>query len=178
MKLLQLLLLTCILSTGCAMNNRNHLSTTNWVDRTIVPENKVAQWVMTPVWIPICFVTFTIDNVIICPIVSLPSAYEDTESFLNAYDEVSNLSEGDLYAEWGFYPAKVVFSPLVFIGDWIGRGLFAVDPRADALWGWPQWGYQWKRNEEGQLITPMEGSAVYIIPSNSKSVTEIEGVEP
>ena len=57
-KMRVIILLLCPLATGCAMTDWDHLATTNWVDRTIVPDNRAAQWAMTPLLIPITLVMF------------------------------------------------------------------------------------------------------------------------
>ncbi len=139
--------LACLVFCGCAVSSLNHMATTNWVDRHIVPDNKVVQWVMTPVWIPICCVTLAVDNFIIAPVVSLPSAYLDTIDFWKK-------EAGGYYTEMGILPFRILLTPIIFFGDWLGRTLYAVEPREDAALGWPQWGHQWVRDEKGCLLGP------------------------
>ena len=132
----------------CAVTDVHHLATTNYVDRKITPDNRVAQWALTPVYIPIAAVTLTVDNFIIAPIVHLPSALLDTWDFLTGDVE-------GYYANMGTVPFRIVLLPVVFAGDWMGRTWFALDTREDG-WNWPAWGRQWRRDSQGRLIDPPE----------------------
>ncbi len=152
---LETVLLSCAIVaavSGCAVVDRNHLSTTNWVDRTIVPENKVGQWAMTPLLVPTCLVTLAVDNVLIAPAASAPSAYVDTKKFWRHFSDARY--EEDLYSWWGFFPSKVLLTPFVFLGDWSARSVFAIEVREEAAWGWPRWGYLWRRDAQGRPIPP------------------------
>lgn len=142
-----IVLVLCMASSGCALTQRDHISTTNWMDRTIVPDNRVAQVALTPVLVPLCVATLAVDNLVICPVVHLPSAWDDCGDFFTA-------ETGDYYADMGFLPVKTALTPIVFAGSWFGRSVFAVEPRHDAAWGWPEWGEQWERDEHGRLTGP------------------------
>jgi len=142
-----LLAAVVLLSSGCAVSSMNHMALTNLVDRTLVPDDRTVQWVMTPLLIPVCIVTLTIDNFIIAPAVHLPSAYLDTIDFWKA-------SVGGYYTEMGVLPFRVLLTPVVFFGDWLGRTVLALSPRNDAAWGWPEWGLQWVRDRKGRLLGP------------------------
>ncbi|MCB1172736.1 MAG: hypothetical protein KDK39_04185 [Leptospiraceae bacterium] len=132
---------------GCAVTDVNHLSTTNYVDRHLTPDNQAGQWLLTPVYIPVAVVTLIIDNFIIAPVVSLPSTIVDMQEFWDA-------DLDGYYANAGFLPFRIVLTPVFFVLDWAGRTIFAADPEDDAWWAWPQWGYQWQRDQQGRLIGP------------------------
>ena len=132
---------------SCASTNMHHLAVTNYADRTIVPDNRVAQWALTPVLIPTTILTLAVDNFIVAPVVHLPSAGSD------AYDFITEPIDG-YYSRMGLSPFQVLLTPVVFVGSWVGRSFFAIDTDADAAWTWPEWGHQWRRDDEGRLIGP------------------------
>lgn len=134
------------ITTHCASTDLDHLAVTNYVDRTIVPDNKVAQWAMTPALIPLTLVTLSIDNLIVAPAANLPSAGGDARKFFDFEIE-------GYYSSAAIFPFQVALTPVVFVGAWFGRTFFAIDTRYEAAWGWPEWGRQWQR-EDGRLIGP------------------------
>jgi hypothetical protein len=156
----------CLLFCGCAVTRMDHMATTNWVDRHVVPDNRALQWALLPVWIPACTVTLAVDNFIIAPAVSLPSAYLDTLDYLKT-------GTGDYYTEMGILPLRVILTPIVFIFGWLGRGLFVLEPRKDAALDWPQWGRQWVRDREGRLLGPPDK----FDPVTKKQRLQIEELE-
>jgi hypothetical protein len=122
------------------------MAVTNWTDRTIVPDNKAAQWALTPLLIPLTVGTLAIDNFLVAPIVHIPSAAID------AYEFVSAPIEG-YYSRMGLAPIQLLLTPIVFTGSWIGRSFLAIDPEPEATWAWPEWGRQWIR-ADGRLVGP------------------------
>lgn len=148
--------LSSMVLTNCALTDVNHLATTNWMDRHIVPDNKLASWAITPVLIPITIITLVVDNFIVAPTVHLPTALEDTSEFFTSDID-------GYYANMGVLPFKVVLSPIVFVGSWLGRTVLASNTERDAAWTWPDWGRQWYRDAQGRLIDkppPQEKSNV------------------
>ena len=144
--------LLCPLATGCAMTDWDHLATTNWVDRTIVPDSRAAQWAMTPLLVPITLATLAVDNFLIAPAVNLPSAYQLTYRWETG--DFADIDDGHYFAKMGVLPIRTALVPVVFAGNWTVRSFFALDLDKDAAWGWPEWGRQWERDEEGKLIGP------------------------
>ncbi|MFC1706622.1 hypothetical protein ACFL59_07355 [Planctomycetota bacterium] len=143
--LLLLLLLVIGLVSGCAFTDLDHLATTNWLDRTMVPDDKVGQWVLTPLFPPLAAATMAVDNLVIAPAVSLPSACEDTRDWLEK-------DVGGYFTSMGILPFRIALTPAIFAGSWFGRSIFSVDPREDASWKWPTWGRQWVRDRRGRLL--------------------------
>jgi len=139
--------LLLIIGTGCAVSSLDHMCITNLIDRKIVPDNKTVQWIMTPVLVPACAVTLTIDNFIVAPIVQIPSVYGDIREYWKA--DVKGY-----YAGMGILPIRVALTPVVFLGSWFGRTVFGIEPRENARWGWPKWGMQWVRDEDGKILGP------------------------
>lgn len=147
-----ILTVICQVMVGCACTDRDHLATTNWMDRTIVPNDRTAQWALTPILVPLCVGTLAVDNFVVAPAVHLPSAWADAGEFFT--DEV-----GGYYTEMGILPIRTVLTPVVFLGSWFGRSLFGLRPRSDAAWRWPTWGRQWERDEYGRLLRRTEQPA-------------------
>ncbi len=158
--------LVCLVVCGCAVTRMDHMATTNWVDRHIVPDSRALQWALLPVWIPVCTVTLAVDNFIIAPAVSLPSAYLDT---LDSW----KTRAGDYYTEMGILPFRIILTPVIFFIDWFGRSLFAREPRDDAALDWPEWGRQWVRDREGRLLGPPDK----FDPVTKERWTQIEELE-
>ena len=146
-----MLALVCLMGAGCASTNFDHMATTNWMDRTIVPDNKVGQWAMTPLLVPLCVGTLAVDNFIVAPAVHLASAFADAGDWWNG--EV-----GGYYTEMGVLPIRVALTPVIFLGSWLGRSFFSIEPESDAAWGWPGWGVRWERDEDGRLLGPRGAS--------------------
>lgn len=137
--------LSCVVLMGCAFTERDHLATTNWMDRTIVPDNRAAQWAMTPLLVPLCVATMTVDNLIVAPAAHLPCALDDAHNWFT--EEV-----GGYYTEMGILPIRTALTPAVFVGSWSVRSVFAI--KIDEGWGWPEWGRLWVRDENGRLLGP------------------------
>ncbi len=117
-----------------------------------MPENRAAGWALTPVLIPLTVATLTLDNLIVAPLVQLPSAGVEARAFYN-------LEVEGYYSHAALTPFQIALTPVIFAGSWVGRSFFGVDPDPDALWGWPEWGRQWRRDEAGRLIGPPEDEA-------------------
>jgi len=142
-----LLTAACLLTVGCACTKRNHQAVTNWLDRTVVPENRAAQWALTPVLVPVGVCTLAVDNVVVTPIVHLPSVTDDAGEWL------SERLDG-YYSQMGVFPIQIALTPIVFAGDWLFRGFFALKTDRGAVWGWPDWGVLWVRDDNGRLLGP------------------------
>ncbi len=150
-----ILILLCAVFVGwgaqaCAVTSVHTMSTTNYVDRKLV-KNRAWSWPLLPVLIPTTIVTLAVDNFIIAPAANLPSAALDGWYILS-----EPVDGAGYYAEAGFAPFRLVLAPVVFVGSWLGRTFFAVRPKENAAWAWPEWGYQWRRDADGNLIGPPE----------------------
>ena len=135
------------MASACASTSRHHLAITNYADRTLMPENRAAGWALTPVLIPLTVGTLTLDNLIVAPVVHLPSAVDHARGFYRLEIE-------GYYSHAALTPFQIALTPVIFTGSWLGRIFFAVEPNPHALWGWPEWGRQWRRDEEGRLLGP------------------------
>jgi hypothetical protein len=132
------LCLAVLLLTGCAMTDRNHLSTTNAFRRAVTTESGNGGWVAVLAF-PI---TFTIDNLIITPIAHTASAWND------AADMVAEASEEyHGYNQFHYEPYALIapltghlLSPVYFLSSLTHRAIAADPPRSDAQWDWPEWG--------------------------------------
>lgn len=133
------------LLAGCACTDLDHLALTNLIDRGLVPDHPVAQEVVAPVLVPVGALTLALDNLLVAPVVHLPSALGDARWFWE-------LEAGGYYTELAVLPVRACLTPVVAIGSWMGRSLFGIEPREDARWGWPVWGEAWVRDEDGRLL--------------------------
>lgn len=134
---------------ACASTDVHHLALTNWTDRHVTPDNRAAQWALTPVLIPVGVLTLTLDNVIVAPAVQLGSALALTQDFWEASPE-------GYYSALAFLPFQIALTPVVFAGSWTILSFYGGETHSEAAWGWPEWGRQWRRDSEGRLIGPPE----------------------
>ncbi|MEQ9367258.1 MAG: hypothetical protein RIF32_23705 [Leptospirales bacterium] len=134
---------------NCASTAMDHMAVTNLADRTLVPDNRAAGWALTPVLVPLTVATLAIDNFIVAPVVQLPSAGSDARAFFDLQVE-------GYYSHAALTPFQIVLTPVIFAGSWLGRTFYGADTASDALWGWPAWGRQWRRDDQGRLIGPPE----------------------
>jgi hypothetical protein len=134
---------------ACASTDVHHLALTNWTDRHVTPDNRAAQWALTPVLIPVGVLTLTLDNVIVAPAVQSASALALTQDFWEASPE-------GYYSALAFLPFQIALTPVVFAGSWTILSFYGGETHSEAAWGWPEWGRQWRRDSEGRLIGPPE----------------------
>ncbi len=143
--------LTAIFLPACASTDVHHLALTNWTDRHLTPDNRAAQWALTPILIPVGMVTLTLDNLIVAPAVQSGSAYALTIDFWQASPE-------GYYSALAFLPFQIALTPVIFAGSWVALSFYGDETHSDAPWGWPEWGRQWRRDAEGRLIGPPEAA--------------------
>jgi hypothetical protein len=144
--LFSIISLICAASCGCALTDMNHLALTNLCDRTVTPDSQAGQWIMTPALIPAAVVTVAVDNFIIAPAVTFPSAILDASDFFQK-------ECGGYWSYMGMLPFRLALTPVVFTGSWVARTIGGFT-REDAWWGWPEWGNQWVRDKSGALLGP------------------------
>ncbi|MCB1191712.1 MAG: hypothetical protein H7A23_16985 [Leptospiraceae bacterium] len=133
-----------IIFCSCASTDVNHLATTNWVDRQITPDSNMARNFMIPIYIPVCITTLVVDNFIIAPSVHFPDSLRITKNFITA-------DLDGYYTNMATAPFRIVLAPVVFVSYWLSSTVFSFGTD-----NWPEWGYQWKRDEDGILIEPEE----------------------
>ena len=166
------IMICSLLLSGCACTDLDHMATTNWMDRTIVPDNRAAQWAMTPVLVPICVGTLAVDNFAVAPTVHAPSGYADARDWFTK--EI-----GGYYTEMGVLPIRVALTPVVFLSSELFRTVFAAKPEPNVRWAWPRWGIPWVRNEDGKLLgSSTQFDPVTKMPIAKTGLSASEAQEP
>ena len=116
-----LVLLGLSLLAGCAFMNRDNTPTLNLVEEHVIPDETVWKVVLFPVG----FLAVVADAVVVHPIAMIPEAAGDTGEAL-----WENFEWEEKYVtECAVLPWRVIGTPFVFTGTWIGRALFDIERR-------------------------------------------------
>lgn len=113
-----ILLLMVLLSSGCAAFRENNRPLTNYLDSKINPETTTGKVALAPVAVPLGFCSLTLDAAVAYPVAKLPGAVNDTT------DIVWRNPSGGYMREVFLFAPKVVITPVVFTGVFIGKGYF------------------------------------------------------
>jgi hypothetical protein len=101
--------------------------TFRYVEDHLVPENKTAQYLLLPVFIPVGAVAALTDAAIVHPLTILDDTAHNTGRAL-----WRNLHWDDAYmTESAALPWRALATPLYFAGEWTGRVLFEIPEAAD-----------------------------------------------
>ena len=98
---------------------------------------------MTPVYIPACVLTLSIDNFLIAPAVHLPKTYRRSEDYL--------FHDFGYYTNMGTLPIRIALLPVFSVSYWMLSTVFVGDSEY-----WPEWGKQWERDMNGKLLGPIK----------------------
>jgi hypothetical protein len=123
--LLLVITFTLLLSSGCAVFNRNNTPALNAVEQHLVPTDKTAQLLVAPVIIPLGFAAATIDMVLLHPLSVAEDAWDDTNEILwqgldfdHRYVTTTVLNTPRLAA-----------MPVIFTTDFLARSSFDISRR-------------------------------------------------
>ena len=117
------LLAACL--AGCAVMERENCRTLNALDESWTPSSTAGRWAAAPAAFPVALVGLVVDALIVNPAVVVDDAWEDTVDWLWTPKGESRFRRAVML------PLAALATPFVYVGDWIGRGLFA-GPRAEA----------------------------------------------
>lgn len=117
--------LAALLLAGCSMSERANRRTLNALDEHVAPESDGARWAWAPVGLPMAFVAWGVDFLVVHPACSIDDAWGDTVEWLWT-------SHGETrFRRAVFIPLAALATPFVFVGDWVGRWILDIDPRED-----------------------------------------------
>ena len=102
--------------SGCACFNAKNRPLTSGLDRVIDPKSMAAKAALVPIAVPLGFCSLTLDTVAIYPATQIPKTYDDT------MDVLWRNPQGDYVRQTFLFLPKVVLTPLVFTGAFIGEG--------------------------------------------------------
>ena len=120
-----LVALACVAFAGCAVFDEDNRRTLSLLDRTLTPQSATTRCVLAPVALPGALVAGAADIAIVHPAAVIDDAWGDTVDWLWTPRDESRFRRTLLF------PLVTVATPLVFVGDWLGRAAFAIPPRGD-----------------------------------------------
>jgi hypothetical protein len=118
------LLLSIFMLTGCAMFNRDNTRALNFVEEHLVPSDPLPKKLSYPVTVPVSLAAVIFDMVLLHPISVIPDAAGDTRVIwrdLPWREHYFTTSASVL--------PRAAFTPVLFIGDFLGRSLFDVSEK-------------------------------------------------
>ncbi|MGQ0553995.1 MAG: hypothetical protein ACT4PU_12350 [Planctomycetota bacterium] len=111
---------------GCAVFEEDYRRTLNALDESCIPASATMRWVAVPVTLPTGIVALVADMVLVHPACSVDDAWLDTVDALWTSRGQTRFRRAVLL------PLVTIATPFVFVGDWLGRCLFPIDPHEDA----------------------------------------------
>ena len=117
--------LTLLLSSGCAVFNRNNTPALNAVEQHLVPTDKTTQLLVSPVVIPLGFAAATLDMVLLHPLSVAGDAWDDTNDVL-----WQGLDFDNRYVTTTVMNApRLAAMPVIFTADFLARSSFDISRR-------------------------------------------------
>ncbi|HUU96202.1 MAG TPA: hypothetical protein VM487_10715 [Phycisphaerae bacterium] len=110
-----------LLASGCAIAARPNRRTLNALDSAVKPASTAGKIAAAPVFVPVGLTAVVADAVVVHPACSIPKAGSDTYTVLWKHPQ------GTPFRQAVVVPAKVVATPIVFLGDWCGRCIFPIN---------------------------------------------------
>ncbi|MHC4845156.1 MAG: hypothetical protein ACYTCU_03240 [Planctomycetota bacterium] len=120
--LLSLLALALVLG-GCAWSNRDNRPVWNAFEEHLVPEGDAAFYGTLPLTVPGGIVAILVDTFIAHPIQVADDAWDDAG---DVWDDMDWREE--YYTEMVRLPLRGIFTPIAFVGSFLGRSLFDIEP--------------------------------------------------
>jgi len=113
----------CALAAGfsaCAFMKKENRPSTTALDQMISPGSTAAKVALAPVVIPVGFVTLMADIFVLHPLSTIPKDAQDT------YEIIWEDPSGGIVQQTFLLLPKVIFTPIVFVGDFLFRSIFDV----------------------------------------------------
>jgi len=114
-----------LLLAGCAVFEQENRRTLNAMDERFTPDSTAARWALAPIGFPAGLVGGVLDMVIVHPSTVFDDAWGDTIELLWTPRDESRFRRAIML------PLVTIATPLVYVGDWLGRAIFAIPPRED-----------------------------------------------
>lgn len=124
-----LALLGALPLSGCMLTRPQSGPTFSFVEEHLVPENRTAQYLLLPVFIPIGTAAALTDALVVHPAMIVDDVASDTHDAL--WD---NLRWDETYmTESAALPWRTAATPVFFTGDFVGRVLFEIPRDAETI---------------------------------------------
>lgn len=115
-----LLFVLVICMSACAFMKKENRPATTALDQIIDPRTTAAKVALSPIVIPVGFVTLLADVFVLHPLSTIPQDAEDTSRLL-----WENPSGGIVQQTFLLLP-KLICTPIVFVGDFLLRSIFDI----------------------------------------------------
>jgi hypothetical protein len=112
--------------TACSVVDPAQRRTVDWCDAQLAPSSPAVQYALLPVAMPIGWLAYTTDAVLVNPVLAVDDAWSDTVELLWTANDESGLRRAL------FVPLAALATPVVFGGDWLARCLFPIGERRPA----------------------------------------------
>lgn len=120
------LLVLALALAACAPIEREYRYTLDWLDRQAEPESTAGKLALAPLAVPVGLVAWVVDGVVIRFGLVGDDAWGDTVELLwELSDDTSDLFKASSL------PLRAVLTPVVFVGDFVGRWLLPISDRED-----------------------------------------------
>ena len=104
--------------SGCACFDSHKRPMTSYLDGKVNPETTTAKVLLSPVAVPVGFCSLLLDCAVVYPVSRIPEAYDDT------MDALWRQPSGGYLRQTFLFVPKVVLTPVVFGGAFVGEGYF------------------------------------------------------
>ena len=123
--ILILVSLSLLLSSGCAVFNRNNTPALNFVEEHLVPRENPARAISYPLTVPIGFTAAAMDLVLFHPLSVAGDAWDDTNEFL--WEKLD--WDHQFVTTTVFNAPRVAAMPIIFTADFLARSSFDISRR-------------------------------------------------
>ena len=111
---------------ACAWANRANRPVWNAFEGNLVPESQGAFVATLPLTVPVGLLAILTDTFVAHPLQVVDDAADDTADLWRRID-----LQKRYYTEAGWMPVRAVASPVWFVGSFLGRSLFDIQPAGD-----------------------------------------------
>src|SRR5262245_19530556 len=122
------MVLLCALLGGCAFTRRENRPVWNAFEQNLVPEDSGWFVAALPLTVPGGILAIVADTFVAHPIQVADDAWDDAARLWRKgrpdFDE-------RYYSEMAFLPVRTAFTPVAFLGSFLGRSMFVFDTEAD-----------------------------------------------
>ena len=112
-------------ATGCAWANRDNRPVWNAFEEHVVPEGDAAFYAALPLTVPGGLVAIVLDTFVVHPAQVVDDAAGDAAEL---WEQLGPKFEEHYYTQMAVLPFRAVLTPLAFVGSFLGRSLFDIDP--------------------------------------------------
>ena len=110
---------------ACAVTDEHNRTTLTVLDEHLIPASTSGRVALFPVALPVGLVAYAVDS-LIHPFTVFDDAWGDTVELLWTSRNSSRFRRALMI------PVSAILTPVIFVGDWIGRSLLPLPPRAGA----------------------------------------------